>query len=242
MKYINAILLFLLPTFLMRFIYKLFQYKRIRISKGCRIGFSVIISDKIELTNKSRIGHLNFIKCNKILIQGGGIDNLNFIRGEFSVIMKRNSLIHNQNKISSIGRKYHEVYLLLEKGSRIGVKHTLDMTDCISFGINSRLAGTETQIWTHSFLYSNNGDHLIRLDAPVIIGNNCYIGTRCTILSGVELTNNCTVGACTCVTKSLNKSGLYISQNLNFREYNPNEKMEKYTKPAADGFIFRKNI
>lgn len=38
---------------------------------------------------------------------------------------------------------------------------------------------------------------------PIVIGNNCFIGARSTIMPGVRIGNNCVVGACSLVTKSI---------------------------------------
>ena len=172
---------------------------------------------------------------------GGKIGHLNFVKGDFAVVMESGSLIHNQNKVSSIGRGYHDVYLVLKEGSRIGVKCLLDMTDSIVFGKCSRLAGADTQIWTHGFVYSADGTRFVRLDAPVLIADHVYIGTRCTILSGVKISAHITVGACSCVSKSLTEAGLYVGQGLRHLEYDADAKLKGYENPVASTFVFRRN-
>lgn len=43
----------------------------------------------------------------------------------------------------------------------------------------------------------------------ITIGNNVYIGTKVIILRGVTIGNNCIVGACSLVNKSLPANGVY---------------------------------
>ena len=241
MKYLVSILLFLLPARIVYIICRCFRYKGLKLTgKNVKIGFSIIISDYIELGDKSSIGHLNFIKCNRLLINGGYIRHLNFIKGNFSVKINQKAWINNQNKISSIGNTYHDIYLVLHEGAKIGVKHLLDMTDSIIIGKNSMLAGADTQIWTHNFYFSKKSSKIAREDAKVIIGSNCYIGARCTIMAGVNISNSITVGAHCCISKSLIKEGLYVGQGLRFIEFDPDKKMEKLGIPAYKDFIFRR--
>lgn len=242
MRYFVALMLFFLPVRIVAFVCRCLRYKGLSVSgRGCKVGFSLVLADRIELSNGARIGHMNLIKCKRMLIGGGKIGHLNFVKGDFTVVMEDESLIHNQNKISSIGVGYHEVYLVLKEGSRIGVKCMLDMTDSIVFGKCSRLAGSDTQIWTHGFVYSADGTRFVRLDAPVLIGDHVYIGTRCTILSGVNISAHITVGACSCVSKSLAEAGLYVGQSLRHLEYDPDAKLKGYEKPVASTFVFRRN-
>ena len=120
------------------------------------------------------------------------------------------------------------------------MKQLLDMTDSITIGESSMLAGADTQIWTHSFLFSKTEKKYARIDSPVVIGKHCYIGARCTILSVVNIADAITVGACTCVSKSLNVQGLYTSQDLKYKKFDPDERMENLGRPVMNTFIYRK--
>lgn len=240
MKYIVSILLLFFPVRIVKIICKLFHCNNTIIGKNVKIGFSLIFADKIQLADNSCIGHLNFIKCKQMLMGGGNIGHLNFIKGDFTIEMEMNSRIGNQNKISSLGNSYHNVKLLLKKYASINTRHLLDMTDSISIGEGTTLAGADSQIWTHGFYFSNTSLKKARIDAPVKIGNHCYIGARYTILSNVTVANGITVGANCCVSKSLFQQGLYVSQSLRFIEFNPDEKISKLGQPICDDFIYKK--
>lgn len=128
----------------------------------------------------------------------------------------------------------------MNERAKIGVKHLLDMTDSIIIGHDSMLAGADTQIWTHNFFFSAHTTKIAREDASVRIGNNCYIGARCTITAGVDIGDAITVGANSCVTKSLRKQGLYVGQGLRYLEFNPDEKISNMGEPVSNNFIYRR--
>lgn len=50
----------------------------------------------------------------------------------------------------------------------------------------------------------------------IVIGNNCFIGRGTTILPGVEIGDNCIVGACSVVTKSIPANSVYAGNPAHF--------------------------
>ena len=60
------------------------------------------------------------------------------------------------------------------------------------------LKGRDPEKYRHTFGYGR-----------IIVGNNVYIGTRCTILRGVTIGDNVIVGACTLVNKDLASGFVY---------------------------------
>jgi acetyltransferase-like isoleucine patch superfamily enzyme len=58
----------------------------------------------------------------------------------------------------------------------------------------------------------SNHNHSIK-ENPIIIGDNVWLGANVIILPGVELGNNCIVGAGSVVTKSFKKDNLVIAGN-----------------------------
>lgn len=155
--------------------------------------------------------------------------------------MAHASRIGNQNKVSSLGASYHDVSLTLGRAASINVRHLLDMTDSISVGEGTTLAGVDTQIWTHSFYFSHTSSRKARVDAPVAIGRHCYVGARCTIMPGVAIGDGIIVGAGCCIPKSLNRQGLYVGQGLRFIEFDADEKIARLGSPVCRDFIYRKN-
>ena len=172
---------------------------------------------------------------------GGRICNLNFIKGLFDIELEDGARIGNMNKVSSASKiNYHDVVFRLGAKTNLNANHQLDMTDSITIGNNSLIAGTQTQIWTHSFLIPKSKGRRVRVDSPVTIGDNCYVGSRCSIMPGVNISDNITVGAQTCVSKSLKEEGLYVSQPLRFIEFDADEKLNSFGDSIANGYIYRK--
>lgn len=172
-------------------------------------------------------------------MRGGGIGHLNFICGNFELYIQQSN-IGNQNKFSSTGTSYHNVVLKLEKKSHITTKHLFDLTDSIVIGERTTIAGAGTQIWTHSFLRSKELNRNVRIDSSVIIGNWCYIGSRCNIMPGIKIADEITIGAQTVIAKDLNQSGIYIGQGLRFINTDFKEKIMNLGKPIQESNIYRK--
>lgn len=240
MKYFVAILLFILPTKIVGFILSAFKYKKIKLTQN-KIGFSFILVEDLSMYPNAKIGHFNIIICSKMILrENSKINHPNFIRGNFSIELHKNSWINNQNKISSISASYHKVDFILQEGAAIGVKHLLDLTDSITIGKNSMLTGSGTQIWTHNYIFSIKTNRRIREDAPVIIGDKCNIGSRCTITAGVKINNYISIGAHTCITKSLTEPGLYVGQALRYIPFDADRKIEELGEPIYKDYVYRR--
>ena len=151
------------------------------------------------------------------------INKLNYIHGDMDLLLGEDSDIFKANRIfgEPISNHYSRPTLILGENARMGSSHLLDMCDNITIGDNSMLAGTESQIWTHSFYFSKDGKKTYRVDSPVEIGHNCYIGARCVMSPGAIIPNSTTIGANVCVSKPLERSGLYVSQPLRFIPFDP---------------------
>lgn len=159
--------------------------------------------------------------------------------------MDERSEIVLQNKICrklDPANNYCKAVLHLKYHGKVGVKHLLDVTRDIIIGENTMLAGSGSQIWTHKFYFRKDGDGFVRVDSGVEVGHNCYIGSRCIILSGVKIGDCITVGANACVSKSILARGLYVSQPLRMIPFDPDETIDKMGDPIStsteDGIIF----
>lgn len=160
---------------------------------------------KIAIKNKSLYFKLSLIK--KIGL------NLYFINFIFQQIFRRHSKLNlNVNFTSSIWES--------------GITFNRDITTLASFAIsghcyfqaiNGIKLGKECLFAPGVKLISSNHDfknysHSID-EKPIIIGDNVWIGTNVVILPGVEIGNNCVVGAGSIVTKSFKQNNLIIAGN-----------------------------
>lgn len=190
------------------------------IGRNVKIGFSVVYVDSLRLEDGVSIGHGCFIICESLFLKKSSyIGRLNILYGPFSIILCKRAAIGNNNKITrgplnsvTSGR----AFLRLGELSKITADHRIDLTKSIWFGRYSTLAGTSSEIWTHGYVHTSYGSDRYRIDGPVFIGNNVYIGSKSLITSGVRVAANIQVGAGSIVSKSLNEEGVYVSQGLRF--------------------------
>lgn len=192
-RYPLALLAVLAPAFLRRFIYRrLFGY---RIAPTAVIGRAVVVVDELDMAPGSVIAHLNLIRgCRRVQLgENAVLGPLNWING----VTRAGAYVGLERDPSFVmGREAHITSL-----------HMFDCSDLIEIGEFCSFGGMGTQVLTHS------GD--ILGDArqhthPVRTGPYSFIGTRCTILAGVDIAERAVVGAGSVVLKDLpHKRTLY---------------------------------
>lgn len=181
---------------------------------------------------KSHIGWLNYIDCNECILKNSKIGFLNRIRvkklsmDENAVIsyannlqylnlleMHRNSCIRSSNTILGCNQAwnpYKEFSVFkIGESSLLTSHHYMDATDSITMGANVVFGGIHSKVWTHGFDVMRT-----RIQAPVVIHDNVYVGAGSTILQGVEVASDTIIGASTVVSKSIKNGGFYISNQL----------------------------
>ena len=75
----------------------------------------------------------------------------------------------------------------------------------VEIGPNVTLQTNEHQILDPSKPLGKQGTIFL----PISVGHGCYLGSDVTILHGVQITNNCLIGAKSLVNKSIDVPGLY---------------------------------
>ncbi|MCQ2228941.1 MAG: hypothetical protein MJZ13_04285 [Bacteroidales bacterium] len=208
---LRAILIFLTPSFILRKIHT----NRFSLGKRARIGFSIIISETINIGEDSQIGNGNWIQVININIgKNVFIGSLNIIRGKIIVDLSDNAELYKSNKISAPMFNIASSRFVMLDSARIAVRHIFDLTHDITIGRGVCIAGLGSQFWTHSFYYSQSSYKRVRVDKPIVIGDHCYIGSSVIVCAGVEISSGVTVGAGTCVAKNLTSPGLYVSSAI----------------------------
>lgn len=214
-KYFFA-LLCLLPFKLPNFFLRLFG---VNITNKAKIGFSIILLSDINMIGNSKIGHFNFIKCDKLYLEDQSyIGHLNKIKGPFDIELGKRSAIGNSNKLvrANLGVTYGKSVLKLGELSKVTSEHYLDLTNSITMGNFTTLAGIRSQIWTHGYMHANIGEDRVRIDGKIEIGNNVYIGSGCIFNPGVKILNAISVGSGSILSKNLKKPGMYVNQPLRY--------------------------
>lgn len=210
------------------------------VGKNLKVGFSILNLNRIDLSDNVRIGHLNLISIDSLILKANSsISHFNIFKGPFSLLMLEKARIGNQNYLSRAekGITYGKSNFTLGYNSNITSKHFIDLTKSVSIGNNSVLGGRDSQIWTHGYVHDEVGDQRFRVDGEVNIGNNVYVGSKCFINPGVKITNAVSIGGGTSVAKDLVKKGLYVSQKLRYIEQDFEALKQKFEKVDEEGLI-----
>ncbi|MCF8274255.1 MAG: acyltransferase [Flavobacteriaceae bacterium] len=185
------ILLFLFPWKLRRVLLNnFFSYK---INSKAKIGFSVLLCDKLEMAENSSIAHLTICKNIDAIIlnNNSGIGSLNFITG-----------FNTKNKTVYSHRLNRKCELIIKEHSAITSRHFLDCNGGIYIGKYTTVAGIRSTFLTHSIdIYKNRQDI-----KPITIGDYCFIGTGCNLLGGSCLPDYSVLGAGAVLSKVYSES------------------------------------
>lgn len=203
------------------------------ISYQARLGFSILLVNRLELDKEARISSFNLIRINHLkLKENSFIGRLNVIYGPMDLRLDTSAGISKRNKIRRAYApiSYGKAMLSLGYNSFIVSNHFLDLTKSVKIGENSIIAGIGSQLWTHGYYHADNGNERIRIDGEIQIGNNVYIGSSCIFNPGVKVSNSINIGAGSTISKNLENPGMYVSQKLRFFENNLEKIKSKLSK------------
>jgi acetyltransferase-like isoleucine patch superfamily enzyme len=215
-KYLTLILILLFPRGILHFILRLLGHS---ISYNSKIGFSIIITNDLTLCEYSKIGHFNYINTYSVnLNRYASIGHFNIFNGPIEILLQTRANIYKLNYFTSGNLRSQGSKLILGENTGVTARNHFDLTRSISFGNNTQLGGISSQFWTHGYIHDKNTSERFRVDGEIVIRNNVYIGSGVIVNPGVEITSGVHIGSNSCVSKSLLKSGMYVSQPLRFIE------------------------
>jgi acetyltransferase-like isoleucine patch superfamily enzyme len=208
----RSLVLFVLPVRVSRLL--LGRHGR-AIHPTARIGFSWIDVDSIALGPKCLIGHLNVIRIKSLQVGADGyIHHLNRVRGPLDFEAGEHSGLGNRNTVRKVETGSRPARLLLGNWAKLTSGHHVDMTESVTLGNFTTVAGAGSQIWTHGYVHAEDGIARYRIDGSVTLGNNVYIGSMSFISMGVRIADGVIVGGGAAVAKSLTEKGLYVSSPI----------------------------
>lgn len=93
---------------------------------------------------------------------------------------------------------------------------SINCLDHISIGKNT-LFGENVKLYDHNHSYERNADGLMVspsdfTTAPIIIGENCWLGSNVVILKGVTIGDNCIIGAGCVIHKDVPANSTLLNQ------------------------------
>lgn len=185
-----------------------------------------------RITYASRIGPFNILNCGGVDVRDATIGRLNYIAVE-TLAMEPGSVIGYLNKIlyatevrlgpgayvqsrnSIVGTRgpggpfKHWERFVLGAHSILTRGHAFDLSDSIVIGANVTFGGSGSCVWTHGF-----DIHHIKVQAPVTLGDDIYVGSNTTIVQGTRIASGVSVGCGTTVSTSIKEPGFYVSSQL----------------------------
>lgn len=246
-KPITALLAFLLPSPILRPALRGLGH---RVSPTARIGLSFLWTDRLYLGENACIGHFNMIMSRRLLMrERAQIGRLNVLHGPISVNLARHAAIGNSNVIQRAPQGPVSVgpaMLRLGELTKITSHHRIDCTCSVHIGDFSVLAGADSQIWTHGYVHDLTGPGRYRIEGPVYIDHNVYVGARCIISLGVSIASGAIIGAGTTVAQSLDAAGLYVSAPIRRLPRPPDaasrEDLVPMTHPDLQEIVYRRRL
>ena len=170
-----------------RLLRALFGYE---IAPTARIGFSLILADRVTLKEGSRIGSLTLIKgIQSIFIdEFASLGSLNWVTG-----FPRGNTSHFTLE------KDRRASLHLHMHSAITGRHLIDCTDRVTIGAFTTVGGWRSQILTHAIDLRTGRQSC----APVTIGRYCFVGTGAILLKGSCLPDKSVLAAGSVLTRAM---------------------------------------
>lgn len=231
----TALVILCLPSLLCRPLLRLLGHS---IGGKVRLGFSLILADRLILQGSARVGHFNLLWVRRLVMrQDSYLGRFNVIHGPMSISLDQRAAIGNSNKIvrGPLGLvTTGPAYLRLGELTKITADHRIDCTRSIIMGAFSTLAGTSSEMWTHGYVHDSEGPGRYRIDGPLRIGHNVYIGSRSIITAGITIADAVIVGAGTTVARNLLEQGLYVSAGLRRLDSPGDPDLRADLTPATD--------
>jgi acetyltransferase-like isoleucine patch superfamily enzyme len=226
--YIAIIVVIPMPKSIRAFLYGLIP--GYSIGKKCRIGISVLNVDILKINDYCMIE--NFCHVSRIgtctLAPHSTIRNRTVMMNIDRVHLMNNSIIGVKNSISGPNKDLRPITVSFTLGpdSSLSAGHQLDLCDSITIGSNVVFAGAGSQAYTHYFDLERN-----RVQAPITIGNNVYIGARSILLPGISICDDVVFHVNSVVDCDVVESGVYSSNTTiskigsvhNLKDYYPDK-------------------
>jgi len=177
--------------------------RKYKLRKCNFIGKGCLISKNAILKGSNKIGDLTILGNNVVLEKNVIIGNISRI---YNINVGKNS--HIESGVICTG--YGKGKIKIGNESYIGINNVLDWSDNITIGDYVHIAGPSTGLWTHTSVQMclnsislSKKDKKYRPTKPIIIEDNVYIGSNCTIYPGVTIHHHSVVAPNSAVTKDI---------------------------------------
>lgn len=162
----------------------------VNISRTARVGMSIVLARKVVLEEGAIIGHFNFVN---------EIDSLYFER--FAKLGRSNWVTGANSSSRMFSASERKCELFIGEHARVTASHYIDCTGGVLIGAYSTIAGTRTQILTHSIDVRVSK----QVCNPAVVGKYCFVGTGSILLMGSVLPDYSVLGAGSVLNKAFSE-------------------------------------
>ncbi len=177
---------------MLRIIRKVINYLRYKRAKRNVFENATLIGRNHQISIDSRINLVDGAKRENVILE----DNC-WPEGEITVqhngvvVMHKHSKIDHKTRILCVNRVEIGAYTAIANDTVICDNNNHPISPSYRKRMRLSPAGDDMRMWKHS------------ASAPIIIGENCWIGTNVRICKGVTIGDNSIVAACSVVTKDV---------------------------------------
>ena len=162
---------------------------------------------KCEIKN-TKINSFNLIKVQEVSLDNAFIEKKNIFK-DFKLLKFKNKInIGTNNKIYGNYPLSQNSNFIIEDNCIIGSNNFFDLSNNIIIKNKCEISDF-CQIWTHGFNSNRN-----IFTGEVFLNNEAKIENCVTVISNVEIANNCIIKIGSIVTKSILTEGIYSSNQL----------------------------
>ena len=167
------------------------------------------------------------IECCKsgFYIGGGRTGDITFGFVDKQYIYSKPCHLSIEGYIITIGNGMHDFgpgcVLYISKDAELVLGNNFASSYDLHLRVAKRVEVGDDNMWSYGIevrdtdshkIYDEDGER-VNLDRPVILGDNVWVGCRCTILKGVEIASNTIVAASSVVSSSQQDSNTIIASN-----------------------------
>lgn len=177
---------------MLRTLRKIINYFRYQRAKRNLHKNATLIGHNHSLSPETRIELMDGArKENVILKDGCWPEGVITVQNNGAVIMHEHSKIGHTTRILCVNRVEIGAYTAIANGTTICDNNNHPISPSFRKKMRLTPVGDDMRMWKHS------------ANAPIIIGENCWIGANVRICKGVTIGDNSIVAACSVVTKDV---------------------------------------
>lgn len=177
---------------MLRTLRKIINYFRYQRAKRIICANATLIGNNHRISIDSRIHLVDGAKKDNIILKENcWPEGEIIVQNNGVVIMHEHSKIGHSTRILCVNRVEIGAYTAIADGAIICDNNNHPISPEYRKQMRLTPAGDDMRMWKHS------------ANAPIIIGENCWIGTNVRICKGVTIGDNSIVAACSVVTKDV---------------------------------------